>query len=69
MLNGNKIFISPLEMNIAYKLLLGSHKDFEDAYHIYKLLKKYLDTEELKRLIKMLGVEKVAKKELADLYV
>jgi len=27
------------------------------------------DTEELKRLIKMLGVEKVAKKELADLYV
>ncbi len=69
MLNRNKIFISPLEMNIAYKLLLGSHKDFEDAYHIYKLLKKYLDLGELKRLIKMLGVEGIAKKELADLYV
>lgn len=69
MLSGNKIFISPLEMNIAYKLLLGSHKDFEDAYHIYKLLKKHLDLEELKKLIKMLGVVAVAKKELADLYV
>ncbi len=68
LLGKGQIFISPIEMHIAYKLYLGSHKDAEDAYHVYKLLKKYIDLEELKRLIKMLGVEEKAKKELGDLY-
>ncbi|MBI4015834.1 MAG: nucleotidyltransferase [Candidatus Aenigmarchaeota archaeon] len=64
-----KIYISPIEMHIAYKLYLGSEKDMEDAYHVYKLLKNNIDIGELKRLINMLGVEKQARRELAGLYV
>lgn len=37
-LNGiHKMFFSPLEMQVAYKLYLGSEKDLEDARFLYKL--------------------------------
>ncbi|MBI4406417.1 hypothetical protein HY571_00720, partial [Candidatus Micrarchaeota archaeon] len=32
-LNGHLLYISPLELQIAYKLYLGSDKDIEDATH------------------------------------
>ncbi|MEK6800841.1 MAG: hypothetical protein AABY05_02820 [Nanoarchaeota archaeon] len=44
------IFISPLEMQIAYKLYLGSEKDIEDAKHLYVLFKDSINKEELVRL-------------------
>ncbi|NCN39347.1 MAG: hypothetical protein GW914_03105, partial [Candidatus Aenigmarchaeota archaeon] len=39
-LNGNEFFISSIEMNIAFKIYLGSRKDIDDACHLYLLFKK-----------------------------
>ena len=58
-----QIKISPLELQIAYKLRLAqaadslSGKDFEDALHLYLTFEERLNTEELKRYITKLGVE------------
>jgi hypothetical protein len=55
------LFISPLEMQIAYKLNLGkmgNEKDLEDAKHLYELFKENLNKEELIRLIKLFNAEK-----------
>jgi hypothetical protein len=55
------LFISPLEMQIAYKLGLsrqGNKKDLEDAKHIYNLFFDNLNKEELDRLIIKLNVKK-----------
>jgi hypothetical protein len=60
-LGKNNISISPIELQIAYKLYLGSDKDYEDARYLYMLLYKYLDLKKLKALIKSLRVEKKAK--------
>lgn len=38
-LNDNIIYISPIELQIAFKLLLGSEKDIEDAKHLYEVFK------------------------------
>ena len=51
------LFISPIEMQIAYKLMLGSEKDIEDAKHLYELFKEKIDKKELIRLIKELNVK------------
>ena len=51
------IYISPLEMQITYKLLLGSNKDLEDAKHLYELFNEKLDKEELTYLINELKVK------------
>ena len=42
-LNNSELFISPFEMQIAYKLYLGSEKDIEDARFLYKLFKERID--------------------------
>lgn len=63
-LNGNKINTSELELQIAFKLYLGSEKDFEDAIHLYDVLKEHLDIELLKKQITELGVEKRAEEVL-----
>ena len=39
--------ISPLELQIAYKLYLGSDKDVGDAVFLYTLFKDHIDREEL----------------------
>lgn len=55
------LYISPLEMQIAYKLMLGkkgNRKDLEDAKHIYELFKEKLNNDELLKLIKELNSEK-----------
>ena len=51
------LYISPLEMQITYKLLLGSNKDLEDAKHIYELFKEKLDKDELTYLVNELKVK------------
>ncbi|MBS3091773.1 hypothetical protein J4217_04995 [Candidatus Pacearchaeota archaeon] len=60
------LFISPLEVQIAYKLSLmsdedideiSSDKDFEDAKHIYLTFKEKLDIKKLIYFIKLLKVE------------
>lgn len=56
-LNGNSIKISPIELQIPYKLVLGSGKDMEDARHLYKLFKEILDESLLKYFLEKLDKE------------
>lgn len=39
---GETIPVGPLELQIAYKLYLGSKTDFEDAAHLYQLFRESL---------------------------
>ena len=57
-LNFNILYISPLELQIAYKLFLGSDKDIEDARHIYRLLKEKINKQELLYSLEKLNVSK-----------
>jgi len=50
------INISPLELQIAYKLYLASDKDISDAVFLYTLFKKALNREELNKWAEKLGV-------------
>ena len=50
------IKISPLELQIAYKLWLGSDKDIGDARFLYKLFENFLDVGELRMWCEKLGV-------------
>ena len=55
-LNDRPLFISGLELQIAYKLFLGSEKDMEDALHLWLLFKEHLDIETLKQHASQLDV-------------
>lgn len=48
---------SPIELQIAYKLFLGSEKDYLDAAHLYSVLGEYLDKGKFYSFIKMLGIK------------
>jgi predicted nucleotidyltransferase len=50
-LNGTRLRISPFELQIAYKLFLGSDKDIEDARHLYKMFKDNLDDALLRQFL------------------
>ena len=45
MVNGNELYVSPIELQISFKLFLGSEKDIEDARHLFNVFKKKLDME------------------------
>ncbi len=63
-----KLRISPLELEIAYKLYLGSEKDFADARHIYIVFTDALDKSKLKEFLSELHINKsTVKKILGDL--
>jgi hypothetical protein len=51
-----ELFISPLELQIAYKLFLGSEKDLEDALHLFQLFGNELDQKRLNDLAERLDV-------------
>ena len=51
-----QIRISPIELQIAYKLWLGSEKDIGDALYLYELFKDRLNKEKLLRLCQDMGV-------------
>ena len=42
-INNKTIFISPIELQIAFKIYLGSEKDIEDARYLYGLFKDKID--------------------------
>lgn len=56
-LNGKHLNVSPFEIQIPFKLWLGSDKDIEDATHIYELFKGNLNKEIMHNISKELGVE------------
>ncbi|MDD9953022.1 MAG: hypothetical protein OXR66_01665 [Candidatus Woesearchaeota archaeon] len=43
--NGKQLFISPLELQIPFKLHMGSDKDLEDAKHLYNFFQEHLERE------------------------
>ncbi len=54
----NKLLISPIELQIAYKFLLGSDKDIEDAVHLWRVFKGKLSTDKLCSWMDKLNVDK-----------
>ena len=60
--NGFDMNISPLELQIPYKLFLGSFKDIEDAKHLWLVTKNHLDKRMLDSYISQMGVKKEAAK-------
>ena len=54
--NGETIYISPIELQIPYKLYLGSDKDLEDAIYLWDIFKDKLDIKLLKRFMNELNV-------------
>lgn len=54
---GAELPIGPLELQIAYKLWMGSETDFEDAVHLYALFEESLRTADLEEWVSELGVE------------
>lgn len=63
-LNGKQLFISPLELQIAYKLFLGSEKDIEDAKYLYDLTQEHLDVAFLSEFNTKLKTTKIFRKYL-----
>ena len=57
-INGRRLNISPIELQIAFKLYLGSDKDIEDAKHLYLLLKDYINHEVLEERVRNFRQEK-----------
>jgi hypothetical protein len=49
--------IGPLELQIAYKLHLGTQKDFEDAVHLLTMFEESLSKPRLEHWIRKLDVE------------
>jgi len=50
------LYISPLELQIPFKLFLGSEKDIEDARFLFKLFKEDLDNVLLKMFLNRLKI-------------
>lgn len=56
--NGKVMYISPLELQIPYKLFLGSEKDIEDAKYLHNLFKGKIDLLLMEDFVSKLGVKK-----------
>ncbi|MCX9009531.1 MAG: hypothetical protein OIN66_00275 [Candidatus Methanoperedens sp.] len=52
----DSINISPVELQIAFKLYLSSDKDIEDAVYLYDIFLEHLDKVKLKQYMKLLKV-------------
>ena len=55
-LDNYELNISEIELQIAFKLFLGSEKDYLDSKHLYNTFENYLDKKKLYNYIKLLGV-------------
>lgn len=53
---GGGCYISPIDIQIAYKLFLGSPKDIEDALYLWEIFKSDLDQERMKDWMKRFRV-------------
>jgi len=51
-----RVFISPVEIQIAYKIWLGSPKDIEDALFLFEIFRQHLDQALLKEQMKAFHV-------------
>lgn len=55
-LPGASLCILPIDVQIAYKISLGSDKDIEDAVYLWEIFKDDLDHGHMKRLFTKFGV-------------
>lgn len=63
----HSMYISPIELQIAFKLWLGSDKDYEDARYIYNVFKAHIDAEKLREFITELHIKKeIVKKVIGE---
>ncbi|MCL5089710.1 MAG: hypothetical protein M1382_00860 [Candidatus Marsarchaeota archaeon] len=53
----NNLKIGSLELQLVYKLYLGSEKDYEDAAHLYTIFKDDIDKVKLSMFIKKLHIK------------
>ena len=53
---GASLYISPIDIQIAYKVYLGSDKDIEDAVYLWEIFKPDLDYPRMKSWMKKFGV-------------
>ncbi len=60
-LGNEELYISPLELQIAYKLFLGSEKDIEDARFLFKLFREHLNKSKLYEFVRQLKVNEKMK--------
>lgn len=56
-IGGDTLSIGPLELQIAYKLYLGTQTDLEDAVHLYSLFEESLSVARLEAWARRLDVE------------
>jgi hypothetical protein len=56
-LNDTSLPVGCLELQIAYKLRLGTRRDFEDALYLYHLMDSMLNIPELEEYVQELNVE------------
>ena len=61
-LNGGNLKIAPLELQIPYKLYLGSEKDVEDALHLWHVCRDNLDLGVLNGFVALLKQGEAARK-------
>lgn len=54
---GRTIKIGPIELQLAYKLYLGSEKDYEDAAHIYVIFKNDINKSVLRHFLEKLRIK------------
>ena len=52
------MYISPIELQVAFKLWLGSDKDYEDARYLYNIFRGYMDIKKLSGFITELHVKR-----------
>lgn len=50
------LYISPIDVQIAYKIYLGSDKDIEDAVYLWEIFREDLDQNSLKSWMQKFGV-------------
>lgn len=55
--NGRRLYIGALEMDIAYKVKMGTEKDLADARWVFDRTRNVLDHEELRRLLRELDAD------------
>lgn len=56
-IDGYKLNISPIELQIAYKVYLSGDKDIEDAIYLYNIFKDRINRETLKNFLEEFGVD------------
>jgi len=56
-IGGETIPIGPLELQIGYKLSLGTRTDIEDAVHLHTLFEESLSVDRLEEWVRRLGVD------------